>query len=178
MLTQVKSIKQIQLHSEFLIEASRNGNVAAVKRLIPKSDPTAQESFALRLAAYNGYTEIVELLIPVSDPKALDNRALQIAANNGHLECVKLLIPVSDPKAHNSCALQLAAQNGHTEIIELLIPNSNYHKVVENFLEDNKDVSLLQQCIENYEALQQQQCLNNELQSVSENKVQSHKRKI
>ena len=73
-------------------------------------------------ASKKGDTEEVKRLISVSDPTMNDSEALKCSAEYGHIECVKLLIPVSDPKAEDSIALAWAAYNGHIDIVELLIP--------------------------------------------------------
>ena len=135
--------------TQLLIEASSIGDANEVKRLIPVSDPKANDSRALRYAAYNGHSECVKLLIPVSDPKANDSEALRMAARNGHIECVKLLLPVSD------C-----------------------NHVIQQLQKENIDVTELKQCIEEYEALQQQERLNNTLVETIGTKNNLVKRKM
>jgi hypothetical protein len=108
-----------------LIDASKNGDVDAVKALIPQADPTFKRSLALQTAAEQGQAECVRLLIPVSDPKADNSYALQMAALKGHVECVRLLIPVSDPKADGSLALRWAANMGYAGCVALLLPVSD-----------------------------------------------------
>jgi len=140
----------IEHNTELLCEASKTGNSEEVRRLIPISDPKAQDSDALRLAAKNGHTECARLLIKVSSafgmalcwaahnghadcvellisvPEPIDGlKALLWAAERGHAECVKLLIPISDPKKYYSRALQLAVRHGHTPCVELLYPVSD-----------------------------------------------------
>ena len=73
----------------------------------------------------------MELLLPFSDPKANDSEALRYAAYNGYKEMVKMLLPVSDPNAEGSGALQSAARGGYEEIVELLIPVSDVEAACE-----------------------------------------------
>ena len=141
--------KDIEYNTNLLIEANKNDDVEAVQRLIPVSDPKADNSHALRWAAFYGHTEIVKLLISVSDPKANDSEALRMAARNGHIECVKLLLPVSD------C-----------------------NHVIQQLQKENIDVTELKQCIEEYEALQQQERLNNTLVETIGTKNNLVKRKM
>ncbi len=63
------------------------------------ANPLANDSYALRQAAYRGNTESVAILIPVSDPKAKDSGALQNAALENHRDVVDLLYKVSDVDA-------------------------------------------------------------------------------
>lgn len=142
----------IEQNTKLLMEAARMGNAVEVMRLIPLSDPKANDSGALICAASEGHTECVKLLIPVSSPKS---SALHLAAAKGNTECIslllplfdlkaksealvwatakgqtaylKMLIPVSDPKADNSYALQKAVANAHQLCIDLLYPVSDPH---------------------------------------------------
>ena len=142
-------------------------------------DPKDNDSEALILAANYGYTEIVELLIPVSDPTKGNSRALRFAALYGHIECVKLLIPVSNPKSDNSWALQQAALYGHIECVKLLLPVSDYNHALTNMYADGiSELQMFEQCIEEYEALQQQERLNNKLNDISQSNTNFTKRKI
>lgn len=170
--------KDIQQNTQLLEQASQNGDAVEVKRLIPISDPRVRNSVALRWAAGKGHTEIVELLIPVSDCNTMYSYALRGAAQHGHIECVKLLIPVSDPKANDSEALQLAVRSKHREIAKCLIPVSDYTVALQNMLHHNEDTTLIQQCIDEYEALQQKERLDNTLVETIDNKHKSAKRKM
>ena len=111
-------------NTKLLIQAAESGDAVEVQRLIPISNPKANDSQALQCAAFDGHIKCVKLLIPVSDPKTHNSAALQMAARNGHTQCVQLLIPVSDPKTRNSAALQMATRNGHTQCVEFLYPVS------------------------------------------------------
>ena len=72
----------------------------------------------------------------------------------------------------------MAALNGHTECVKLLIPVSNCTIVLKHMTQVGYDVSLLQQCIEDYEAIQQKKRLHNSLVNTVELKTKSVKRKI
>ena len=166
----------IEHNTKLLIEASNRGDFDEVKRLIPVSDPKFNHSEALLSAVVNGYIDIVKLLIPVSDPKANYSWALLNAAHFGHADIVKLLIPVSDPKASSSYALQAAASK--SEIIQLLLPFSDYYLAKQELLECNKNITVLQQCIDEYEALQQKERLISILDERFEKTNPSIKRKM
>ena len=53
----------------------------------------------LQQSAFHGNAEEVKRLIPVSNPKADVSWALCVAADEGHEECVEMLVPVSDVEA-------------------------------------------------------------------------------
>lgn len=170
------TFEQIRNNTNLLNRASQSGDFNQVKHLISVSDPKANHSLALRCAATQGHIECIKLLIPVSDPKANDSVALRMATLYGHIECVKLLIPVSDPKADNSQALQWAADCEHMEIIELLIPVSDYSFALQYMHANGTSTVRFEQCIEEYEALQQKDRLSNELQELVAHKKNSKKR--
>lgn len=126
-------------NTKLLLQAAAQGNLDEVWRLIPLSDPKANYSCALDVAAQNGHTSCVELLVPISDPKAGNSFALRWAAANGHTSCVDLLIPVSDPKAQDSSALQFAIAFGHTPCVELLYPVSDPIVALQELQHDHPD---------------------------------------
>lgn len=148
MTTQL-SIKEIVKNTPLLLQASQLGDVDTVKKLIPLSDPKAEDSYALRAAAHNGHKDIVELLIPVSNPKA-----------------------------KNSYALQWAAEKGHKEIVELLIPVSDYHIVLQSMYNYKEDATLLQQCIDKHESQLLKDKLYQQLDHISLTRQHSVKRKM
>ena len=90
-------MSNIEENTRLLVQTAENGDAVEVQRLIPVSDPKANNSAALRFASSNGHLKCVKLLIPVSNPKANNSYALQAAVENGHTRCVELLYPVSDP---------------------------------------------------------------------------------
>lgn len=168
--------KDIQHNTQLLKQASEHGDIAEVERLIPISDPKAHNNAALRWAARNGHLEIVKMLLPVSDPAANESAALAWAAEKGHTDIVKLLIPVSHPK--DSAALAWAAGNEHIECVKLLIPVSDFNNALSILQEEDSDTTLLQRCVDEYEALTQKDRLHNTLTEMTDNKYNSVKRKI
>ncbi|EKT4440971.1 ankyrin repeat domain-containing protein [Stenotrophomonas maltophilia] len=108
-----------------LAVAASGGQVSILRKLIPVSNPRADESLALSWAARSGSVEAVEALLPFTDPLASDSNALVHAAREGHAEIVALLIPLSDPKANGNRALWEAATHGHLNIVKLLLPVSS-----------------------------------------------------
>lgn len=190
----------IEQNTKLLMEAARAGNAVEVMRLIPLSDPKANDSGALIYAASGGHTECVKLLIPVSAPKS---SALHLAAAKGHTECIrlllplfdlkakseavvwatakgqttylKLLIPVSDPKADNSYALQKAVANAHQSCIDLLYPVSDPYVALHQLQEDYPNEVNLWGELERRIAHEQNQKLGAEIGKLMPAKV---KRKI
>lgn len=108
-----------------LAVAASGGQVSILRKLIPVSNPRADESLALSWAARSGSVEAVEALLPFTDPLASDSNALVHAAREGHAKVVTLLIPLSDPKANGNRALWEAATHGHLNIVKLLLPVSS-----------------------------------------------------
>lgn len=208
-MTLTSDLEQFKHNTQRLMDASEVGDLDAVTRLIPVSDPKAKDSAALRLAARNGHLEyvkllipvsepkinssdsllwaavgghtaIVKLLIPVSDPKANDSQALQFAASNGILECVKLLVPHSDPKARNSTALKWALRSDADNIgcVKFLLPYSDYNFVLTNTVLLDSERQLLQQCVDEYEAVQQQKRLQTRVEPCLKQASHHTKRKM
>lgn len=108
-----------------LAVAASQAQVSILRKLIPLSNPGADDSLALSWAAGSGSVETVQALLPFSDPLAGDSNALATAAREGHAEIVALLIPLSDPKAKESRALWQAADNGRLKALKLLLPVSS-----------------------------------------------------
>ena len=89
----------IEHNTQLLFDAIERNNMDEVHRLIPVSDPKADNSWALELAAFKGNIECVKLLIPLCRPKANQSRALQWAMLNNNDPMIDLLYPVSSPKS-------------------------------------------------------------------------------
>ena len=117
--------KTIDFFGGALCLAAEHGFLKGVRKLMTVSDPTYNNSAALRWAAMHGHEACVKTLIPVSDPKAENSHALTLAVGHGQVGCVKALIKVSDPKECGSVALKIAAEGGHLECVKLLIPVSD-----------------------------------------------------
>lgn len=120
--------------NQLLIEVAQKGLLAEVLRLIPLTDPTADNSEALAQAARHGHTDCVEALIPVSDVGADNSFALWIAANQGHSDCVAVLIPHSRPKDGHCRALKTAARFGHVDCVEILQTQHSQKERIEALL--------------------------------------------
>lgn len=71
--------------TEMLQLAAQKGLVECVKRLVPISNPMADESRALLVAAAFDHDQTMELLLPHSDPSA----ARKIAIESGHIEAAE-----------------------------------------------------------------------------------------
>lgn len=138
---------------------------------------TRKNTLLLVQAAKNGHVSEVIALIPLSNPKSKNSEALRLAAEAGKTECVKLLIPVSDPKARDSEALFWATLYDQPEAMKLLIPVSDYQFVL-NTYSGLKGTPLLQQCIDEHEALLQKERLTNELDGIFEQSNSLLKRKL
>jgi hypothetical protein len=119
------SLAGIDQNTRELVQAVKRGDADEVRRLIPLSDPKANDSEVLAVAAQRGNVDIVRLLIPVTDPQANNSVALADAARMHHPDIVRLLIPVSDPKANKSAALSRAVATGNLHMVRDLIPVSD-----------------------------------------------------
>lgn len=170
--------QDIETNTSLLIQASKEGHIKSVEHFIPISNPKHNNSCALQWAAANGHLECVKLLIPVSDPKAEESEAFKQAVFNGNAEIVQLLIPVSDPEANNSHALWVATKLGYIECVQLLLPVSNYQFVVAEMLKNHEDTTLLQQCIDDYEAIQLKERILQNVDQIVDSKNNSVKRKL
>ena len=103
----------------------RTDNKELVKQMLKSGvDPSAQDNYAIQLAAEYGHTEVVRLLLGDErvNPSAVDNYAIKQAAYYGRTAIVRLLLSDKrvDPSADDDYAIRLAAQNGHDEIVKLL----------------------------------------------------------
>ena len=149
------------------------------KQLTPSQ--YAQNTILLFDAVKAGCVKDVEDLIPVSTPKLDESFCLFMAADGGHIDIIKLLLPVSDPKARESAAMRIAALNGNVEVLKYLLPFSDSEAALNKMSGDirwAKALVLLQQCIDEYEALQQQERLNNTLAETVDAKKKWVKRKM
>ena len=116
-----------------LIEAVKEGNVAAVRALLESgADVNAQlagDWTTLMHAARAGHVEVVRLLIEkganVNAQYPHNWTALMHAANYGHVEVVRVLLAsgadVNTQNADGSKALMIAAKNGHAEVVRALL---------------------------------------------------------
>jgi hypothetical protein len=97
-----------------------------VNRLLDHGvDPSADDNYAIRLAAANGQLGVVNRLLEDArvDPSASDNYALIQAAKNGYLDVVNRLLvhPNVDPSARDNEAIIWAAENGHLDVVNRLL---------------------------------------------------------
>lgn len=108
-------------HTRLLKEAAYYGRIDEVRRLIPISDPTDNDSEALRNAVSQGHLECAKLLAVVSDAYM----GLKESAWHGNVDLLAFFIPLCDPKTEDSIALHWAARHGYFECVELLLPHSD-----------------------------------------------------
>jgi len=162
----------VKKNTAALIDAIREGRFSEVERLLPISDPEANDSAALEVAAQCGHVEIVKLLLPVSAPQNPRCVALVMAVSQGHVDVVKLLLPFSDAQKNQSYALQLAVHGGNAAMIDLLIPVSDYQLALKRLSHTHtqslREAStvLFEQRIAEYETRQQRQRISAELTAV------------
>lgn len=109
-------------NNDLLQAAALKGDAKEVARLIPISDPKAEDSYALYLAVRGDFEECVRLLIPVSDCTTEENWVLSVAVMNRNIDIVKLLLPHTDPAFNHKCA-DRAAIYGLDEILALILPH-------------------------------------------------------
>ena len=150
----------IQFYTRLLCKAAEAGNTEEVARLLPVSDPQADNSFALCIAAYFGHIACVQLLAPWSAPQTTGSMALACAVHGGHMECVEFLLGVSNPKAHGSMALQRAVTFARRECVELLYPVSDPQAALDQLKCDYPDHTKMWGNLEQRIACTQHQTLN------------------
>jgi hypothetical protein len=97
-------------------------------------DPSANDNYAIQLAARNGHTAVVDRLLQDKrvDPSANGNYAVQFAAENDHLAVVERLLqdPRVDPSADDNCAVAWAAGNGHVAVVDRLLEDDRVDAAV------------------------------------------------
>jgi hypothetical protein len=85
-----------------------NGHISVVERLLQdeRIDPSANDNYAVQVAAQNGHLAVVERLLQDErvDPSADDNYAIRMAAFNGHLAVVDRLL--EDDRVDVAVAIQ------------------------------------------------------------------------
>jgi ankyrin repeat protein len=115
----------------FFIQAARGGNVDTLNALLARGgfEVTADQNYALCVAARNGHLALVERLLQiptvVEQVTADDNGALRRAALGGHLTVVERLLEipavVEQAAAKNNDALRWAAFYGQLAVVERLL---------------------------------------------------------
>lgn len=115
----------LELNSNALTVAARDGDLEAVRRLLPISDPSVYDYLPVTWAARYGYTEILQELIPVSQierPGALASLMLWTAFE-GHTECLNVLTPYTATiEVDLNAVFKQAAIYGRVGILETLVP--------------------------------------------------------
>lgn len=116
-----------------LLEASRDGDLTAVQRLLEHgADVNSTDGYgqtALQLAAEFGHTDIVRMLLASEAMMEVQDlngwTPLQCASNRGHISVVQVLLAAgADIHAFNLLGmrpLHHAATGGHTEIVQALL---------------------------------------------------------
>jgi len=127
---------ELQLKSrtpqQSLYRAAQTGNLQKVEFVLEYADPTADNSYALRIAAANGHKQIVALLLKIFriDITANEHEAFRKACRNGHLAVAQLLYDaqiVVDAKRNRQITVQhnypirKAAKYGHLGTVEWLL---------------------------------------------------------
>ena len=105
----------------------------AVARLIPLTDPAADNSAALRLAVASrprsscaDREACVRALLSVSDATVFNSEPLRSEIEGAmQPEVIQMLLSASDAKAAHSSALRSAARRGDPDVLALLLPVSD-----------------------------------------------------
>lgn len=116
-------LNQKQLDMQLIMAVNEGDALALSQALADGANAKFKNSYALQHAAQRGHAECVRRLIPVSDPLAEESMALRWAALYGNAGCVALLLPVSDALAlrgDNSSMSALARCNGHLKVAEMI----------------------------------------------------------
>ena len=117
-----------------LLEASKRGDEAAVRRLLQAGDDVnsreADGTTVLHWATYHNDPDVVDLLLDAGARAGAVNRygiaPLWLAATNGNVRIVESLLGAgADAKATRADAgetvLMIAARSGHTEVLKVLL---------------------------------------------------------
>lgn len=132
-----------------LIEASKTGNIEAVKSLIKENVDTNYmlsdyDGTALYYAVSYNHIDIVNLLIKAGSNVDFQNycgyNGLIVALNNGYIDIAKTFIlhgaNLNHYNKNNENALNIACENGYSEIVRMLIDkNADLNNRGENNLD-------------------------------------------
>ncbi|KAI8892337.1 hypothetical protein BC833DRAFT_612022 [Globomyces pollinis-pini] len=124
--------KNVQFGKQLLDKLYQNkklfNNVATFKKVLledGRSDPSANDNSAIKIASDDGHTEIVKMLLNDErvDPSADDNYAIGSVPIFGHTEIVRMLLQDErvDPSAYDNLAIRFASERGHTDIVRMLL---------------------------------------------------------
>jgi hypothetical protein len=99
-------------------------------------DPSANDNYAVRLAAKNDQLAVVERLLQDKrvDPSARNNDAVRQAARNGHLAVVERMLqdPCVDPSADDNDAVRWAAGRSHLAVVDRLLRDERVDPSADN----------------------------------------------
>jgi hypothetical protein len=88
-------------------------------------DPSAEDNYAVRCAAFEGYIAVVDRLLQDKrvDPSAENNYAVRWASCHGHVAVVKRLLrdECVDPSDLGNYAVRMAAFWGQLAVVDLLL---------------------------------------------------------
>ena len=88
-------------------QALRSGAIYQFHDQLDRWTPSVDEcTEMLQLAAQRGFLECVKRLVPISDPMADESRALLVAAAFDHEQIIELLLPHSDAPAARRTAIE------------------------------------------------------------------------
>lgn len=91
------------------------------ERLLPISQPTLYDSWALLLATEMGQLDMIKRLVPVSDlPNCLE--CVLVAAAEGHVECLEYLVQYIENDRIGHRALVRAVIKNQDECLSVLLP--------------------------------------------------------
>jgi hypothetical protein len=116
---------------------------------ISSGDPSANSSYAIRIASQYGFADIVRLLLEDgrADPAANNNYAIKFASQYGNAEVVKLLLADKRVDPADSYVLRFAVENGHTEIVQLLLADGRADPSADSSLAIRSAVKYRQEAI-------------------------------
>ena len=110
--------------SEVFMEAIARGDINAVKKIMKRTSKLPMDD-ALVFAVQFNQPDIFDIVLPHANPLAQQSRALRAAAYMGSITFVKILTPLSDPLVLDSEALRLSCHCNDPEIFDWLYPLSN-----------------------------------------------------
>lgn len=126
-----------------LVQACSDGDLSRVLVLLPTTDPTWFKSAPLRVAAQHNHTEIVLALLPHSDVSAQENFALKYAIQNKNIVLFDVLFSLcADPfhhdmYTHSIFSFLYVRWPEKMEIFKnTVIPQDQYNNVLDLFCEN------------------------------------------
>ena len=117
-LSKISSSTILYCYDE-LVKACERGDLEEVRKRIPWTLPTLNQSYPLSMAAAFGHVECVKELLPVSNVERYGGRAMAYASSKGQTSCVEILVPFAHEDNFEQC-FSIAAGRNYGAVIDIL----------------------------------------------------------